>query len=194
MTSNKLTLFTFLMSLYFPGHKKDKKLIRLRAAPGTKKWILMSKICLSKSLDVADVTIFLKIFYNWRSNLSTDDMISAYNLKTCVQNDIFWCEIGNLVPRALFPQWLRRWGGKRAFSRSTSKAREKRPGDEVEKKGHDLENREAYLHQEFPGVPSWGLSAKDSKPNMAQDVTCVRYTGLIRPAKTIRRTQNLHSW
>ena len=80
MTSNKLTLFTFLVSRYFPGHKKDKKLIRLRAAPGTKKWILMSKICL------------------------------------------------------LFPQWLWRWGRKRAFSRSTSKAREKCPGDEFVKR------------------------------------------------------------
>ena len=52
------------MSRYFPGHKKDKKLMRLRAAAGTKKWILMNKICWSKSLDVADVTIFLKIFNN----------------------------------------------------------------------------------------------------------------------------------
>ena len=50
------------MSRYFP--EKDKKLIRLRAAAGTKKWILMNKICWSKSLDVADVTIFLKIFNN----------------------------------------------------------------------------------------------------------------------------------
>ena len=85
------------MSRYFPGHKKDKKLIRLRAAAGTKKWILMNKICFSKSLDVADVTIFLKIFNNWRSNLSNDDMISAYSLKTCLQNDIFL--VWNSQPR-----------------------------------------------------------------------------------------------
>lgn len=85
------------MSCYFPGHKKDKKLIRLRAAAGTKKWILMNKICFSKSLDVADVTIFLKIFNNWRSDLSNDDMISAYSLKTCLQNDIFL--VRNSQPR-----------------------------------------------------------------------------------------------
>ena len=85
------------MSRYFPGHKKDKKLIRLRAAAGTKKWILMNKICLSKSLDVADVTIFLKIFNNWHSDLSNDDMISAYSLKTCLQNTFFWSEIVNLA-------------------------------------------------------------------------------------------------
>ena len=85
------------MSCYFPGHKKDKKLIRLRAAAGTKKWILMNKICWSKSLDVADVTIFLKIFDNWHSDLSNDDMISAYSLKTCLQNDIFL--VWNSQPR-----------------------------------------------------------------------------------------------
>ena len=80
-------------------------------------------------------------------------MISAYSLKTRMQNDIFWSQIGNLVSRALFPQWLWRWSEKRAFSRSTSKAKEKGPRDEVVKNGHDLENQAALLHQEFPGVP-----------------------------------------
>lgn len=110
------------MSCYFPGHKKDKKLIRLRAAAGTKKWILMNKICWSKSLDVADVTIFLKIFNNWRSDLSNDDMISAYSLKTCLQNDIFL--VWNSQPRFS----LSGFGGGAGFSHSTSRAREKRLG------------------------------------------------------------------
>ena len=78
-----------------------------------------------------------KNFFCWSSNLSNDDIISQKpGLKTGMD----------------FIGQVTKWVGKIILFGL--------------KQGQDLENRAAYPHQEFPGVPPWeAISEKGKKIN-----------------------------